>query len=473
MFGKEPDENNINGSEFQLVIERYESMMFDEQVGFFEEDEFELIIDFYESRNELDKAMRAAEHAFIQYPFSAYFLIKKAELLFEARDIDAAFEMLKRAEVLDASEIEIQLLKADLLSYRGEYSRAINLLKKAQRQVDHEELPEVLIAQADVYEAWEKFEMVFHVLKKVLLLDALNEEALQRIWLAVDITEKYGESIELHKKLIDKDPYNYQAWYNLGQAYKGLGLFEKAAEAMEYVTLIDEGHDMAFRDLAEIWLRLDEPQKALDCFRRVIEMDEEYEEIYFGMGEANELMGNYGKARYYFRKAVHLDPYYSDAFFRIGENFRKEKRLSDAMQSYKKALKLEGDNVEYLARFGEVSLELGFKEEAIQNYKKIIRLEPHDIEGYLRLSRLMMDLEERSELAELINQAVVTVGEEPRLLYVLGAILMAEGKRQQAMLVITEALNKDFRNYPLLFEMHSPLIHDRDLLDLIDLFKEN
>ena len=45
--------------------------------------------------------------------------------------------------------------------------------------------------------------------------------------------------VNLHQSIIDRDPYSHRAWYNLGKAYFGMGLYEKAVEAYGFVLAID------------------------------------------------------------------------------------------------------------------------------------------------------------------------------------------------------------------------------------------
>ncbi|MFM9469874.1 hypothetical protein ACKI1K_45080, partial [Streptomyces scabiei] len=86
---------------------------------------------------------------------------------------------------------------------------------------------------ADVYDDYEQFEKVFDCLKMILEEDPNNDEALYKICFWADFTGRYEESIKLHQKIIDEYPYNEIAWFNLGAAFQGLKLYEKALDAYE------------------------------------------------------------------------------------------------------------------------------------------------------------------------------------------------------------------------------------------------
>jgi tetratricopeptide (TPR) repeat protein len=72
--------------------------------------------------------------------------------------------------------------------------------------------------------------------------------ALSRIWktrmplyelaFCYDVLDNQEESVQFYQQYIDNEPYSYAAWYNLGNAYTKLSLFEKAIDAYDYAILI-------------------------------------------------------------------------------------------------------------------------------------------------------------------------------------------------------------------------------------------
>lgn len=471
MFDKEFDDQNIS-NEFKELIDRYQHMIVEDSALFFEEEEFEWIIEYFESRNELGNAMLAVSHAMLQYPYSETFLIKKAELLFEEKEIEQAMEMLDKASIYDASDLDIYLLRSEILVYQGEYNKAAETLKHSLQFANEDDKDEVYLSLAEVYESWEKFELVFQYLKKVLEINPFNEEALGRIWFCVDITEKYGESIDLHKSLIDIDPYSHMAWYNLGHAYFGSGLYEKACEAFEYVTLINEDFDMAYRDWGEALIRLDKPERAIEVLENALRFSDPYEEVYFALGICYEKTGKYNKARYYYRKAVHLDPYYHEAVYRIAENFRMEERYSEALNTYKKALKLNNGNIDYLAGFAEAAYKNGNVLEAANNYELIIKSQPSNIIHWTNLIRCRFELGDSGNVMRSIDEALISCGEKDELYYLKSACLYINGSKQAAIQALQKGMELNSENYKVLFQYAPVMSNDGDILTVIDQFKD-
>ena len=131
---------------------------------------------------------------------------------------------------------------------------------------------------------------VISSLKSCLEIDNENEEALNRIWFSVELTESYEESIDFHQKLIDSNPYNDLAWNNLGHAYKGLKLHEKAIEAFEYVMAIDETYEPAYIDCADIYFHQKEYKKAIELYAEVLDITSFQKDIYYSIGKCYDAL---------------------------------------------------------------------------------------------------------------------------------------------------------------------------------------
>ena len=69
------------------LISRYENMLNNNTLSFFDSHEFEDIADHYIERGLLGEAMGSMEMAFKQYPFSANFLIKKSANTYHFRKV--------------------------------------------------------------------------------------------------------------------------------------------------------------------------------------------------------------------------------------------------------------------------------------------------------------------------------------------------------------------------------------------------
>jgi len=213
------------------LLRQYENLKNGHSHSFIEEDAFEKIIDHYQEREDLVRAMEAAEIGSEQFPYSSLLLIKKADILLAYRRYKEALDVLEQASLLDSTDINLYILKTDAYLALDQQEKAVILLEEALSFFEGEERIELLFELADVYDDYEDFDKVFDCLKLILEDDPNNEEALYKICFWTDFTGRNEEGIRLHQIIIDEYPYNELAWFNLAAAYQGLKLYEKAIDA--------------------------------------------------------------------------------------------------------------------------------------------------------------------------------------------------------------------------------------------------
>ena len=469
MFTPEPWD--LEGRDWRELIARFERALSGNATAFFEDEALERIIEHYQDADDLRMALLAVNYALNINPYNAVFYVRKAETLFEMRHYREAYRCTEIAAIYDPSEIELYYLRADIHTARSEFESAVSALQEALERADKVELPNVWAELAQVYEEAEDFDRVFECLQESLKLDPRCEDALEKLWFCVDVTERYEASVNIHKSLIDRDPYSHRAWYNLGKAYFGMGLYEKAAEAYGFVVAIDERYNAAYRDLGETWYRLGRFQTAINYLLQAIDLGEGHEELYFRIGQCREKMGEYAGARHHYRKATQQDPYYDMAFFRMGCTYLAEEKLEEALRLFRKASQLDPENSRYKAETGRLLYQMDDPEAALISYREALRIRPDYPAHWVQFSRMLFDTGAKTQAVEAAKEAIKHCGEDPMLIYLHGACLMAAGRRQEGAISLEKAMVLDHDAHPILFEIFPELEQDPLVNNLIEQFR--
>ncbi|HUS33291.1 MAG TPA: tetratricopeptide repeat protein, partial [Kofleriaceae bacterium] len=124
---------------------------------------------------------------------------------------------------------------------------------------------------------------------------------------------KRKPTVMLEKPLDESDAETH---YDLGLAYKEMGLFDDAVKAFEKV-LRAPGREIQCRVMIGVCFREQgNPNEAIQHFKQGLHAngsDRERLSLYYEIGVTYEAMGDYGEALYYFEAVVKRDPHFADA----------------------------------------------------------------------------------------------------------------------------------------------------------------
>src|SRR5215470_12128078 len=462
-----------NKDEINELIKQYENLKSGRSHKFLDEEAFEKIVEFYDEREDLQKALEAVELGSEQYPFSSSLLIKKADILLSLRRYYDALKVLEQAELFDSADINIYILKTDVLLALDRQEKAVELLEKALNSFEGEERIELLFELADVYDDYEEFDKVFDCLKLILEDDPNNEEALYKICFWTDFTGRNEEGIRLHQKIIDNFPYNELAWFNLGAAYQGLKLYEKSIDAYQYAITIDEKFDYAYRNMGDAYIRLRKFKEAIDVLEKVLELSKPESVIYEAIGHCYDRLHNYAQARFYYRKASHMNSEESKIFYKIACTYYNEGQWDSAIKQLDNALKIHRLQPEYNLLMGECKFQVGAFREAIQYLSNVVRVRPKNLSGWEALIRCLYKANFLEEAREQVMAALQVTQGKPLFMFYLSNILFALGKSKEAILYLERAMEKAPRLLKRFVELNPSILQNQLVVDILAKFKRN
>jgi len=474
-MSKDNFHHDLNSKEVRRLVKQFESMLKNSENCFFEQLSFQRIIEYYEEQFEYQKAVGVIDMALGQHPYSAVFLIKKAQFLFEAKLCVPALEFLDTAEVLAPNEMEAILLRGEIYNYLGKAKEAIELLENALPFGDSEEKIDILLALSEIHEHNDDEKEALESLLRALDIQPTNENILHKLDFCVEMLGNYEESIKIHKRIINIDPYCYLAWYNLANAYYSLQLYEKAVEAYEFVTVINDQYDLAYRDCGDAYFEMDQYAKAKEQFLEALKLEKEKDdELYYNIGICAYQLNDYAEAVKYFTCVVEVVPSHSDAYFQIGECFRELEEWDNAFAFYNRAVKFALAKDEYLVAIAELHYDLENYDMAAVAYQEAIEVNQTDVNYWIGWSKSFFALElfeEALQVAE-IAQKDLNIEENAELLMMIATSLFALGKRRLATTYFIEALQIDFEAYKFCFDLFPKLQQNSDILALLELYRE-
>ncbi len=208
-----------------------------------------------------------------------------------------------------------------------------------------------------------------------------------------------------------------------------------------------------------------DPEQAIVGLSELPELEQDAE-LLFLLGSAHNNLWQYERAAGRLERAVELEPGYLPAWVQLGRTYRSLGRINDAHQAFTEVIEREPDHYEATVFLADLSLQLSRLEEAGSLYDRLIQedegnsryhqkraevyqakdslaqavesyetahmLNPSGLSIMYELARLYYEIGEVGKAFEIIDLAVDTYDESPRLWREHGRILYAIGKRKQA-----------------------------------------
>lgn len=449
------------------LLKHYNNLRNGKSSIFLEEESFEKIIDYFDDQEDISKALEAAEISINYFPYSSLLLLRKADLLLASRRYYDALEVLQKAELLDSNDINLYILKTDVYLALDMHDKAVTLLEDAIDRFNGEEKVELLFELADVYDDYEEFDKVFDCLVLILQTEASNEEALYKICFWTDFSGRNEESIRLHLDIIDEHPYNPLAWFNLAAAYQGLKLYEKAIDAYHYAIIVDEKFDYAYRNMGDAYMRLRKYKEAIEVLEKVLELSKPEEVIYEAIGHCYDRLKNYAQARFHYRKASHLNPDDSKLIYKIACTYYNETQYTSAIKQLESALKILRQQPEYNLLMGECKMQLGSLKEAVQYFSTVVRVRPKSVTGWEALIRCLYKAEHFTEARQQVIAALKHTNQKPVFLYYLSIVLLALGKKKEALLSLEKAIHASPKFLKKFVQLFPSVLQDSQVIQVI------
>jgi tetratricopeptide (TPR) repeat protein len=434
---------------------------------YFDHEVLEQMVAYYEENEFWNKAEELVDFALMQHPYSSDFMALKAEYYIDRNDWKQALALIEKALLQDPLAVHLHLIKSDALCTGGLHAEAIAILDALIDVVGPEELIDVHLERADVYEEWERYDDAYACLKMAIVHDPKNEEALDRIWFLMELIGNYRDCIEFHNKVINVEPYSYLAWYNLANAYVGVERYADAIDAFKMVIAINDTYEYAYSDLADVYMLLEDFALAIESYEKAIEMSKPTEELYHQIGLCYEALGQLKKARTHYRKALRLDPEFDEAYFRIAKTHLRDDEVLKALNSLNRAIKIDPSNAEYLHEAAFISFLLGEYAESSSMCIDVTVLKPNYPEAWSLAAVNFYQLGEDVMVEQVLDLAALHCPKSNELLMIRGCLWLLMNKPQEGLMMIKDALNTNSDVHVLAMLLLPDMIGNDAFMDVL------
>lgn len=454
---------NLSLPEFVSV---FENMILRGESSHWDEKDYLNLIQYYISESLTEKALEALDYALQYSSHHAEFYVIKSRLLINEEDYKEADETLDIALNLYPRHAELQLMKIKVTAQLGDYEKAFTMVDNCSDQMTLNSCIDLYLAEAYIYECMREYNMMYNKLRDVLTIDPKNEEALEHIWLCVEWSRLYQESIEFHNGLLDQDAYNSLAWFNLGHAYSCEGDYKNAIRSLEYSYIVNPEFKTGYLDCAELCCQINDYKKALVIYQELIQRFGHHQEYLVPAAECMLKLRKYAVAKEYLIEALKIDQYIDDIYYLLGICYAREGNYTNAISSLIKAIKLDDRREEYYAELAYCYEKTKQYGKADFYYTKSTETGPEEENYWLMHVKFLMRRNKMDKALDVLEEADEhTVG--ARLSYCKAACLFRLGKKKEAIQCLDELLPEDFDSHKIFFKLAPKSKTDRDIQSVI------
>jgi Flp pilus assembly protein TadD len=287
----------------------------------------------------------------------------------------------------------------------------------------------------------------------------------------------------LLKKALEKDPKNYQAWFDLGftlnrldrvedsiHAYRqsvaakpdvfesnlNLGLmlvrfnspeaenFLRAATTLKPTDHVEESQARAWLALARL-LEKTKPDEAFQAHRKAAELTPKDPEPHLSAGLLHERLKQFADAEAEYKQVIALDPHNTEAAIGLTNIYMKSARLGDAEPLLRRLAAERPDDAGIHLQLARVLNVEGNKDDAIAELQTALKLAPNDSDAQRELVDLLASSGKNDQAEAVYRTLIASNPNDAELHRGLGQALLRQKKfpEAQAELLVALRLKRD------------------------------
>lgn len=417
------------------LVERYELAVETGKSLYFDADEFGELADYYDSQEDIDTAREIVESGLRIHPSSLTLLVKKARFQIYDGDYEDALSILNK---LTGYDFDLFLLKIECNLQLENYTLAYKLTEELLEKEESEELDHVYAELGFLHIEADCFKEAVLYFEESLKLNAENTDVLSDLAYGYEMLGNFDLAIDTTNKILDIEPYTYEAWINLGKLLSLKEEFEKAIDAFDFALTINDSEtnilklkahclslsgrgDEAisiFRELlaldpkdTSLYLLLSETYQSLELYDEAILILSEYEKL---KGITTELLikkawvyihkEDYKEAFDIAKYGLELHPDSSELKVVLGEVAFKRGDYILAKEIYKAESEEDEDNFHLIDRLAIIEIKNENYVEAARYTEKLLELDPNNLEAKERVALLYFEMDNEEQFNSILEQ---------------------------------------------------------------------
>jgi tetratricopeptide (TPR) repeat protein len=224
----------------------------------------------------------------------------------------------------------------------GDYPRALNAFLEALKTQPRDYQTNYNLAMA--YQRSRQYEQAEEVLKR--LIQYYPEDAASYYSTIVRMYDEAGmndRAIDAARKVIELNPGNEVAVYNLGIMFQKLKRYDEAIVAFQQAIGIKPDYDYAWYNIGLCFSQLKKYRESIGAFQKYVEIIPDSAEGWLNIGVNYMMLKDFAGAVEPLKKCISLRPDYGVALYNLGVTYLNLKADSSAREVYQTLVNVDAD----------------------------------------------------------------------------------------------------------------------------------
>jgi tetratricopeptide (TPR) repeat protein len=310
-------------------ITKFESMLKTDDVYFFDAEDFEDIIHHYLNNGKVALGKKAIKIGLQQHPDSIELKLLDVEVMVFENHLEVAERMLDELQLLDSTNEEIYIQRANIYSKKDNHEAAVILLHKALELSDDGFDIHALLGMEYLF--MDNFQLAKENFMMCVSFDQEDYSSLYNVIYCFEFMEDYDGAIYYLNDYLEKNPYCEVAWHQLGKQYMAKKMLNEALASFDFAIISDDTFIGAYFEKGKVLEKLRRYNEAIENYEATITIEDPTSHAYLRIGKCHEKLHNDDLAKHFFYHTVHEDPLLDKGWLAITDFYYRKK-------DYKKAL---------------------------------------------------------------------------------------------------------------------------------------
>jgi len=346
----------FESAEMADLVRRYEDMVRHNRADYFDEEEFELIIDHYLLFDKSGEALQAADCGSRQHPFSTEMKLCYAYTLIRKGEAQQALQQLRQMEAEAMSDPELFFLTGTAYLHLKNTDTAIAYFDRCLVQADEDERVSLLMNTATELMEHNEYLCALPYIQKALEADPDDIEIVNEMAFCYERSGHLDESLVFYEQYVKQDPFSDNVWYNIGTVHARKNDYEQALQAFHFAITLNDRHASAYYNLATTFIQQEKYTEAIEAFHTFLQLEPDNSVGYVAMAECYEKLEQHAEAIHAFRQAIVFDESLAEAHYGLAVAYANADRLDDALPYAYRAILLEPQCADYWTGLGTLLL---------------------------------------------------------------------------------------------------------------------